>query len=142
MAKIVLGSDHGGFEYKNAIVEHLNSLGYEVTDIGTDSTASCDYPDIAKNLVKQILDKKAEKGILICGTGIGMSIVANRSKGIRASVCNDTYTARLTKMHNNSNVLCLGQRVIGIGVAIDIVDTWLNTEFEGGRHQKRIDKID
>ena len=109
--------------------------------MGCYSTESCDYPEIAQAVSKTVLDTKG-KGILVCGTGIGMSIAANRYEGIRASHCTDTFTARMTRMHNNSNILCLGERITGAGLALDIVDIWLNTEFEGGRHKKRIDMIE
>ena len=137
---IIIGSDHGGYSLKHSIIDHLKTLGYEVSDLGCYSADSCDYPIIAKSVVKEVLDK-GSRGILVCGTGIGMSIVANRFDGIRASHCTDTFTARMTRMHNDSNILCLGERITGQGLALDIVDIWLNTEFEGGRHQKRIDMI-
>ena len=137
---IIIGSDHGGYNLKNTIIDHLRTLGYEVTDLGCYSTDSCDYPIVAKSVVKEVL-KSGNRGILVCGTGIGMSIVANRFDGIRASHCTDTFTARMTRMHNDSNVLCLGERITGQGLALDIVDIWLNTEFDGGRHQKRIEMI-
>ena len=140
--KIAIGSDHGGFEYKEEIKKHLVEKGYDVIDVGTFSKESCDYPVIAQNLTQKIIDNELEKGILICGTGIGMSIAANKVKGIRAALCGDTFSARATRAHNNSNVLCLGQRVIGIELAFDIVDIWLSTEFDGGRHQKRIDMLE
>ena len=140
--KIAIGSDHGGFEYKEEIKKHLVEKGYDVIDVGTFSKESCDYPLIAQNLTQKIIDNELEKGILICGTGIGMSIAANKVKGIRAALCGDTFSARATRAHNNSNVLCLGQRVIGIELAFDIVDIWLSTEFDGGRHQKRIDMLE
>lgn len=139
---IAVGSDHGGFEYKEAVINHLKSTGYDVLDCGTYSKDSCDYPDIAKEVAAKILDNEAEKGILICGTGIGMSISANKFKGIRAALCSDTFSAHATREHNDSNILCLGQRVIGESLALEIVDTWLKAEFQGGRHQKRIDKIE
>ena len=138
--RIIIGSDHGGYNLKNAIVNHLKTLGYEVFDLGCYSADSCDYPIVAKSVAKEVL-KSGSKGILVCGTGIGMSIAANRFDGIRASHCTDTFTARMTRMHNDSNILCLGERITGQGLALDIVDIWLNTEFEGGRHQKRIDMI-
>jgi len=140
MAQIIIGSDHGGFNLKKEIIKHLESLNYEFKDLGCYSSESCDYPIVAKAVVNEVLDT-GNRGILICGTGIGVSIAANRFKGIRASHCTDTFTARMTRMHNNSNVLCLGERITGVGLALDIVDTWLNTAFEGGRHQKRIDMI-
>lgn len=140
MTKIFIGSDHGGFNLKNIIIEHLTKQGYSIQDLGCYNTDSCDYPIIAKAVSNKVLEEKA-KGILICGTGIGVSITANRFDGIRASHCTDTFTARMTRMHNDSNILCLGERITGAGLALDIVDVWLNTEFEGGRHQKRIDMI-
>ena len=140
MTKIIIGSDHGGFNLKTEIIEHLKAMGYEVQDCGCYNAESCDYPIVAKEVAKQVLETDC-KGILICGTGIGVSIAANRFEGIRASHCTDTFTARMTRMHNDSNILCLGQRVTGVGLALDIVDIWLKTEFEGGRHQKRIDMI-
>ena len=139
--KITIGSDHGGYKLKNEIVKHLKALGYEISDKGCFTEESCDYPIIAQEVVKEILSN-GNKGILVCGTGIGMSIAANRFEGIRASHCTDTFTARMTRAHNNSNVLCLGERTTGVGLAFDIVDIWLKTEFEGGRHQNRIDMID
>ena len=136
--KIIIGSDHGGFNLKNEIIKHLTKKGVEVNDRGCYTLASCDYPIIAQDVAQEVLNTNS-MGILVCGTGIGVSIVANRFKGIRASHCTDTFTARMTRMHNNSNILCLGERITGAGLAVDIVDTWLNTEFEGGRHQKRIE---
>ena len=141
MSKIIIASDHGGFKLKNEIINHLREQDYEVEDLGCKNEESCDYPEFAKKVVNSVL-KDDLKGILVCGTGIGMSIQANRYKGIRASHCTDTFSARMTRMHNNSNILCLGQRITGTGLALDIVDTWLNTEFEGGRHQKRLDMIE
>lgn len=140
MTSIIIGSDHGGFKLKSEIVKHLQGLGYEVSDLGCYDTESCDYPVIAKAVAEKVLEKNS-RGILVCGTGIGVSIVANRYNGIRASHCTDTFTARMTRMHNDSNILCLGERITGVGLALDIVDIWLKTEFEGGRHQKRIDMI-
>lgn len=143
METIAIGSDHGGFEYKEEIIKHLKEKGYEnIIDCGTYSKDSCDYPIIAKEVAKKVVSKEADKGILICGTGIGMSIAANKVKGIRAALCGDTFSARATRAHNNSNILCLGERVIGIELAFDIVDIWLKTDFEGGRHQRRIDEIE
>ena len=138
--KIIIGSDHGGFNLKNNIVEYLKNNGYEVEDFGCYTTESCDYPIIAKSVAQKVVETGV-RGILVCGTGIGVSIVANRFSGIRASHCTDTFTARMTRMHNDSNILCLGERITGVGLALDIVDIWLKTEFEGGRHQKRIDMI-
>ena len=140
--KVVIGSDHGGFEYKEEIKKFLLEKGYKIMDVGTNSKDSCDYPVFAKEAAKKIINGEADRGILVCGTGIGMSITANKFKGIRAALCGDTFSARATRAHNNSNILCLGERVIGLGLAIDIVNIWLNTEYEGGRHQKRIDMIE
>lgn len=140
--KVVIGSDHGGFEYKEEIKKFLLEKGYKIIDVGTNSKESCDYPVFAKEAAQKIINGEADRGILICGTGIGMSITANKFKGIRAALCGDTFSARATRAHNNSNILCLGERVIGLGLALDIVNIWLNTEYEGGRHQKRIDMIE
>lgn len=139
--KIAIASDHGGFNLKKKIVEYLKDR-YEIVDFGTNSSESCDYPIYAKKVIDAILNQGFERGILICGTGIGMAITANRYKGIRAANVSDTYSAKMTRAHNNSNILTLGERVLGEGLAYDIVDIWLNTEFEGARHQKRIDMID
>lgn len=140
--RIAIGSDHGGYEYKEQIVSHLKEKGYECVDVGTYSTDSCDYPVIARTVTTKITTGEADRGILICGTGIGMSIVANKVKGIRAALCGDTLSARASRAHNNSNVLCLGERVIGINLAMDIVDIWLESKFEGGRHQRRVDMME
>lgn len=140
--RIAIGSDHGGYEYKEQIVSHLKEKGYECVDVGTYSTVSCDYPVIARTVTTKITTGEADRGILICGTGIGMSIVANKVKGIRAALCGDTFSARASRAHNNSNVLCLGERVIGINLAMDIVDIWLESKFEGGRHQRRVDMME
>ena len=142
MVVIAIGSDHGGYSYKEEIKQHLIAGGYEIIDVGTTSTESCDYPIYAKKVATLVSTNQAEKGILICGTGIGMSITANKFKGIRAALCGDTFSAEATRKHNDSNILCLGERVLDKELALEIVDTWLNTEFEGGRHQKRIDMIE
>lgn len=139
--KIALGCDHGGFEHKNAIFEHLTKLGHEVTDFGIHELKSIDYPEIAENVARSIADGTAERGILVCGTGIGMSLAANKIKGIRAAVCSDHFSAKYTRLHNDANILCLGGRVIGIGTTLELVDLFLTTEFEGGRHKQRIDMI-
>ena len=140
--RIIIGCDHGGLNLKNKVVEHLKETGYEVEDVGTYTSDSVDYPIYAKKVAHAVADGKYEKGIIICGTGIGVSIVANKVKGIRASLCGDTFSAKATRQHNNSNILCMGERVIGAGLALDIVDIWLTTEYEGGRHQKRIDMME
>lgn len=138
---IAIGSDHGGYLLKEEIKKHLEEKGYDFKDLGTDSTASCDYPVYAEKVCNAIQSGKCEKGILVCGTGIGMSMCANKCKGIRAAVCGDHFSAEFTRKHNNANVLCLGARVIGSGVAMQLVDTFLTTEFEGGRHEKRIEMM-
>lgn len=140
--KFAIGSDHGGFHLKQAVMEHLKERGIEFKDFGTYDTNSCDYPVYGKAVAKAVASGEYDRGFLICGTGIGISLAANKVKGIRASVCSDTFTARYTRMHNNSNILCMGERVLGVGLALDIVDIWLDTEFEGGRHQKRIDMLE
>ncbi len=139
---IVLGADHGGFELKNTIKAHLESRGFDIIDVGTDSSESCDYPIFASRLCKHIQNGDAELGILVCGTGIGMSMVANKHRGIRAACCSDTFSARLTRLHNNANVLCLGARVVGAGLALDLADAFVNAEFEGERHIKRLSLIE
>ncbi len=138
--KIIIGSDHGGFNLKQKIIEHLKSNGYEIDNVGCFSEESCDYPVIAKQVCEKVISENT-LGILVCGTGLGMSIYANKVKGIRASHCTDTFSARLTRQHNDSNILCLGERITGFGLALDIVDEWLNASFEGGRHQRRVDMI-
>lgn len=139
--KIVIGCDHGGFEHKNAISEHLKDRGFEVVDCGIYENKSIDYPDVAVKVCEQITNGNCERGILVCGTGIGMSLAANKINGIRAAACSEHFSAKYTRLHNNSNVLCLGGRVIGIGTALELVDLFVDTEFEGGRHQTRIDKV-
>ncbi|MDI9486246.1 MAG: ribose 5-phosphate isomerase B [Bacillota bacterium] len=140
--KIAIGADHGGFAAKKAIFEHLQEKGFELKDFGTHSEESCDYPDIAHEVAKAVAGGQFDLGILICGTGVGMSIAANKVPGIRASLCGDTYSARMTRNHNDSNILCLGARVTGLGLMLDIVDAYLAESFSGGRHQRRIDKIE
>lgn len=141
--KVAIGSDHGGFNYKNKIKEYLSSIGVEVVDAGTFSADSCDYPEIAQKVGNLVVSGEVEKGILVCGTGIGMSIAANKIKGIRAALCSDTFSARLTRQHNNSNVLCLGERVTGEGLMLDIVKIWLETPFSNEeRHLRRINSIE
>ncbi len=138
---IAIGCDHGGFELKEHILKHLEETGVKYIDYGTYSEESVDYPDCAKPVCKAIQDGTAKAGILICGTGIGISIAANKHKGIRAALCSDVYSAKMTKMHNDSNIICLGGRVTGRELAFMIIDTWLATDFEGGRHCARISKI-
>ena len=138
MNKIIIGCDHGGVELKNYIINHMNKRGIEVTDVGTYTTESCNYPDYARALCSRIQSGEFERGILVCGTGIGMSMAANKHNGIRAACCSDTFSARMTRMHNDANVLCLGGRVVGAGLACDMVDLFVDTEFEGGRHSQRV----
>lgn len=138
---LAIGCDHGGFELKNHIINHLKENGVEVTDFGTYDENSVDYPDIAKKVGEAVSSGECENGILICGTGIGISIAANKIKGIRAALCSDVYSAKMTKQHNNANIICLGGRVTGRELAFMIVDTWLGEEFMGGRHADRIAKI-
>lgn len=139
--KIVLASDHGGFELKEAIKEHLVNKGYDLNDIGVYDTKSVDYPDYGKRAALMVANKEAEKGIIVCGTGIGISIAANKVKGIRCALCTNEYMAKMSRMHNNANMLALGGRVTGVGLALDMVDVWLSTEFEGGRHENRVNKM-
>jgi ribose 5-phosphate isomerase B len=141
MKKIAIASDHGGFDLKESIIAHLLNTGWEVDDLGPHSGDSVDYPDFGIKLAEEVAEKKVERGIVICGTGIGMSIVVNRYPGIRGTLCSDVFTAKLCREHNDSNILVMGGRVIGKGLAAEIVNTWLNTPFEGGRHQRRLDKI-
>lgn len=139
--KIAVGADHAGFELKEKIKKVLEELGYQVVDFGTNSTDSVDYPLIAKDLAKSVAHKNPPKGILVCGTGIGMSIAANKIKGIIAAHCTDIETAKLARLHNNSNILTLGGRTTGYELAKEIVKAWLETDFEGGRHQRRVQEI-
>ncbi|MBQ4122389.1 ribose 5-phosphate isomerase B [bacterium] len=140
--KIIIGSDHAGFNLKNSIIKYLTENNYEIDDIGCHSTDAIDYPIIAKQLAKKISNNEYEKGILICGSGIGMSIAANKVKGVRAVVCSDTTSAKFSRLHNNANVLCLGERIIGEYLAKDICNIWLNTQFEEARHAKRVSMLE
>ena len=139
--KIAIGADHGGFELKQMLVAKLSDLGHEVIDLGAYSAASVDYPDFADQVCGHVLDGRAQYGILVCGTGIGMSMAANKYRGIRAALCDTEYSARMSREHNNANILCLGDRVVGKGLAGSIVEVWLSTSFAGGRHQRRVDKF-
>ncbi len=141
MMKIGLGSDHGGFELKKEIAEHLLKKGIECKDFGTYTKDSCDYPEYGYKVAKAVTAGECDLGILVCGTGIGISLAANKVEGIRCAVVSDTFSAEMSRAHNNANMLALGERVVGKGLALKIVDTWLETEFEGGRHQLRVDKI-
>lgn len=139
--KVAVGSDHGGFKLKAEVMKHLTEKGIEFKDFGTYSEDSCDYPEFAEKVAHQVVDKNYDFGILICGTGIGIGIAANKVDGVRAALCSDTFSAHACREHNNANILTMGERVIGPGLALDIVDIFLSTEFQGGRHQTRIDKI-
>ncbi len=139
--KIAIGNDHVAVEMKNEIVEYLKGKGIEVIDCGTNSTERCDYPLYGKAVAEKVAGHEVDCGVLICGTGVGISIAANKVKGIRACVCSEPYSAKLSKQHNNTNIIAFGSRVIGIETAKMILDEWLAAEYEGGRHQKRIDMI-
>ena len=141
MKKIAIGCDHAALDLKNELINHLKQNGVECCDFGTYTPDSCNYPDYAKKVCDAVKSKDYDLGILVCGTGIGMSMAANKCKGIRAACCTDTFSARFTRLHNDANVLCMGARVIGAGLACDIADIFVNTEFEGGRHQTRIDMV-
>ncbi len=140
--KIAIGSDHAGFEYKEAIKNHLTSKGYEVLDKGTFSKESTDYPIYAKAVAEEVSSGNVDKGIVICGTGIGVSITANKVPGVRAALCTNEFMARLARQHNDANVIAVGARVIGLEHAIAIIETFLNTSFEGGRHERRVHLIE
>jgi ribose 5-phosphate isomerase B len=139
--KIAIGSDHGGYELKKEVITHLEKRSIEVIDLGTNSTESVDYPEYGQAVGEYIAEGKADCGIVICGTGLGISMAANKVKGIRAAVVSDVFSAEMAKAHNNANILAFGGRVVGVGLALKLVDTWLDTNFEGGRHQRRVDKI-
>ena len=139
--KIGIASDHAGYQMKEFLVGYLDSIGYEVYDFGCDSEQSCDYPDYALPCAKAVANGECERGILICSTGIGISIAANKVRGIRCAHCHDTYSAKYTRLHNDANMLAFGQKIIGEGLMLEIVDTFLNTDFEGGRHSRRVEKI-
>jgi len=142
--KIIAAADHGGFNLKNLLVERLKKAGHEVTDIGTQSAESTDYPDYAHKVATAVADGTAERGLLVCGSGVGMAIAANRHKGVRAVNCSDTFTARFSRMHNDANILTLGERVVGPGLAADILDLWISTPFsrDESRHATRVAKIE
>jgi ribose 5-phosphate isomerase B len=139
--KVAIASDHTALPMKEEIKLELEEMGIEFFDLGAYSDERVDYPDYALKVSEQVVQGKVDRGILICGTGIGMSIMANKVKGIRCALAGDTFSARFTRLHNDSNVLALGQRVLGHGLAREIVKVWLETEYEGGRHQRRVDKI-
>lgn len=139
--RIGIGNDHSAVEMKREVMKFLQDLGYEVVNYGTDSTASCNYPEYGEKVARAVVAKEVDLGILICGTGVGISLAANKVKGIRAVVCSEPYSARLSRQHNNTNILAFGARVIGIELAKMIIEEWLNAEFEGGRHQERVNMI-
>lgn len=141
MKKLAIGNDHAATQMKFEIMEYLQGKGYELINVGTDTNESMDYPVSGYKVAKLVADGQVDGGIAICGTGIGISLACNKVKGIRAVACSEPYSAKMSRRHNNSNVLCFGARVIGIETAKDIVDAWLDAEFEGGRHQRRIDLI-
>ena len=142
ISKVIIGCDHAGYNLKLQVLEHLKEKGVEFVDVGTNSPESCHYPEIAHAVCTKVQAGEAPVGILICGTGIGMSMAANKHRRVRAALCSETYSARFTRMHNNANILCMGARVIGPGLAQDITDIFLATEFEsGGRHEARVDMI-
>ena len=138
---LALASDHGGFKLKNEVKKYLDEKGIPYKDFGGPTAAPCDYPDMAKLACDAVAAGECDKALLFCGTGIGISMAANKIKGIRAAACSDYFSAKYTRAHNDANALCLGGRVVGPGLAIELVDVFLNTPFEGGRHQKRIDKV-
>lgn len=138
---VAIGNDHGGLELKPAILKHLQTKNIQFVDCGSEPGQEADYPDYAKKVTDLVVQKKCDFGILICGTGVGMSMAANKINGIRAAAVSESFSAKATRAHNNANILCLGARVIGAGVAIELVDIFLNTPFEGGRHERRVAKI-
>ena len=142
MTQIAIGCDHVGFELKTHIIEHLQSKGYGIKDFGTHSTERTDYPLFAKAVADAVTKGECEKGILVCGTGVGISIAANKVKGVRAVVCSEPYSALLSRAHNDTNILAIGARVVGRDLAMMITDIWLGGEFEGGRHQRRVDMLE
>ncbi|HEY9129867.1 MAG TPA: ribose 5-phosphate isomerase B [Sulfurovum sp.] len=142
MKKFYIATDHAGFALKDFVKEFVTSLGHEIIDLGPDSDDRVDYPDFAKKCADAVIEDKGSFGILICGTGIGISIAANKVPGIRAALCHDHYTAKLTRQHNDANILCFGERVVGKGVIEEMIEAFANTEFEGGRHAGRVEKIE
>ena len=136
---IALGSDHAGLELKREIMKHLDELSLEYKDYGTYTSESCDYPVYGDAVGRAVASGECERGILVCGTGIGISLAANKVKGIRAAVCSDTFSAEMSRAHNDANIIAVGARVVGTGLALKIIDAFLNTPFEGGRHQRRVD---
>ncbi|MBE6554833.1 MAG: ribose 5-phosphate isomerase B [Ruminococcaceae bacterium] len=141
MRKLIIGCDHAAVELKGQVRDHLIARGFDVEDVGTFTSDSCNYPVIAHKVCEKVASGEKELGILVCGTGIGMSMAANKHRGIRAACCSDTFSARLTRLHNDANVLCFGARVVGMGLALDLADAFVDADFEGGKHQKRVDMI-
>lgn len=139
--RVAVASDHAGFRLKQALIAHLEGAGHAVQDLGTHAESSCDYPDFAVAVGRALQEDAADRGLLCCGTGVGMAIAANKLAGVRAAVVSDTFSARASREHNDANVLCLGERVVGLGLAQEILDAWLGASFEGGRHSRRVDKI-
>lgn len=139
--KLVLGCDHGGFQLKTHLLKELEKTGHQVTDVGTFTTDSVDYPDIAVGLARRVAEGEFPLGFLVCGTGQGMAMTANKVHGVRAAVASDTFSAKMARAHNDANVLCLGERVVGNGLAMELVGAFLATAFEGARHERRVDKI-
>ena len=137
--KVIIGCDHAGYSLKLQVIEHLKEKGVEFVDVGTNSADSCHYPEFAHAVCVKVQNGEAPVGILVCGTGVGMSMAANKHRGIRAACCSDTFSARLTREHNDANVLCFGERVVGAGLACDLVDAFLDAEFMGGKHGTRVD---
>jgi len=140
--KFYIACDHAGFDIKDSVIKILEDFGNEVVNLGTNSKERVDYPDFAHKLSEAVLKDKGSQGVLICGTGIGMSLSANKHKGIRAALCHDAYTATMARAHNDANVLCFGERVVGLGVVSSIIQAWCDTSFEGGRHANRVQKIE
>ncbi len=140
--KFYIACDHAGYNIKDKVKEIVESLGHEIIDLGTNSSKRVDYPDFAHKLSLEVSKDEGSYGILICGTGIGMSLAANKHKSIRAALCHDAYTAKMARAHNDANVLCFGERVVGLGVVESIIESWCNTSFEGGRHANRVKKIE
>jgi ribose 5-phosphate isomerase B len=139
---VAIASDHAGFKLKEQLKSALEELGFDFEDLGTIDESSCDYPDFAHAVATGVVSGRYHYGVLVCGTGIGMSCAANRHRGVRAALCTESYAARMSREHNDANVLCMGSRIVGPGVAADILKTFLQTRFEGGRHGRRVDKID
>ncbi len=139
--RIALASDHAGFVLKSALIRHIADLGHEIIDLGTDSTDSVDYPDFGAAIGQAVADGEADRGVAVCGSGIGICIAANKIAGVRAATVHDVTSARMTRLHNNANIMCVGERFVGEQVALDAADAFLSTEFEGGRHTRRVEKI-